>query len=166
MKTAAIVLLLLLPWPLFSQPEKNLKEDVQKIVGNCVLFNIPVMQCQEMDFTVSSVLIIFSKKGKIQTVMFSELPKCLVTVQSKLNEDLKRDLERVKFSKKEFSNKFILALLIFQNLENSQQFKISFENTFSQIDEELLTGKEVKYFFSASFGNYRPLIKVHPSIKN
>jgi hypothetical protein len=166
-KASAIALLLLLPCSLFSRSEKNIREEVREVIGHTVLFNMRFLDCQDVDFTMSSILITFSKAGKIQKIILSALPQCLAAVESKINEDLKRNLEAIGLTKKDFSNKFIVAVLTFRKVGNPQKFNVSFENTFSQIDEELLSGKEVKYLFSISIGVHPPFIKkVYPSIKN
>lgn len=143
----ALVFASFLPGMLYSQTD-SLKHRVKEAIGKTLVHDYFGCERRDNNFSFSSIVLLFSKKGTVEGVLFSQLPDCFSGIQPKLEGDLKANIKNLGLPKREFSNKLVLVILTKKSVSQPPAQKINFEGVFNDIDEKILRSKEVKYLLS------------------
>ncbi|MBS1554510.1 MAG: hypothetical protein JSU09_06260 [Bacteroidetes bacterium] len=111
-----------------------------------------------------SIVVSFKKHCKVDTVLFSGLPKCIESERQLLSDNVERRVNDLQLSEEQYGNKFIIILYACVLGETSGVSEYSMSQTewtklFKEIDIKLLKDKQLKQVTSAS-------ITVFPRIRN
>lgn len=112
----------------------------------------------------SSIVVSFRENAKVDTVLFSGLPKCIESERQLLSDNVERRVNDLPLSEEQYGNKFIIILYACVLGETSGVSQYSMSQTewtklFKEIDIKLLKDKQLKQVTSAS-------ITVFPRIRN
>lgn len=146
-KVFALVFAMYFPGVLYSQTD-SIEYRFKEAMGKTLALNVFGSKRTDINFAFSSIVLLFSKKGAVEEVLFSRLPDCLSGIRPKLEGDLKASIKNLGLPQREFSNKLVLIILTIKAVSQPPTPSVFFEKVFDDIDGRIFRDKEVKYLFS------------------
>ena len=99
----------------FAQTPVDDKEVIKKAMYKSVIKDFP-SECSAIDLEISTITLTFENEGLVEDVFIANLPSCLEANKVKLAEEIKSRINGLGLQAKDYKNKQVIMLLLFQVL--------------------------------------------------